>query len=859
MTFDIFLINESKLDDSLNDNCINIPNYNVIRKDRTRHGGGVAIYINENLSYCLRDDLVPVDLEMLCIELKFQMSKPFLICTWYRPPNTDMSLLHKYEEFLTNADAEFNELIILGDLNCDYSVDLGCDTVSENLKFVNSLFNLEQMINEPTRITQSSRTLLDVVLTNYPDRITSSGVIHLGISDHSLIYCVRKINSQPKFGHKKIKYRDTKSFDTKKFVDCLKQVQWETFFSNSDPNKSWGMFYKVLVDLLNSHSPMKTKRIRLKAIPWLTNDIKKLMHSRDFYKKRAAKFSNPQDWEKYKSLRNQVTSEIRDSKAKFYKENIQNSKKDPKKAWKLVNELLSSSPRSNTIPLINKDGKELINHKEIAEVFNQYFSTVGANLAKLVGSTNTSHMKFVKQTNCKFSLQPISISQVTKLISSLDTNKSTGIDNLSAKILKVIGEAIAPHLTHIFNLCIYHGKFINEWKVAKVTPIFKGGSRSDLGNYRPISILPILSKIFEKLIFNQMYDYLYSNNLLETNQSGFRPLHSTATCLLKQVNDWLRNIDNGLINGIVQIDIKKAFDSVDHNILIEKLTAYGFCNTTIDFFKSYLSNRTQHCIVNNIITSATTITHGVPQGSVLGPLLFLLYINDLPNCLKYSDYSLYADDTQIYSASSNCSELSDRLNCDLLLLQNWLDTNKLNLHPDKTKCILIGSHQRLKGQTLDITIDDHSITPSNEIKSLGVMLDNNLKWNAHVNLILKKTRSALGALKRIKPFVPRENLIQLYNNLVTPYFDYCCEVWGDLNQGLADKLQKIQNRAARIITGATYDVRSEEVLNSLGWQPLHIRRERLLAKLMFKCFNGLAPPYLGKYPIQLAIPSAIQP
>jgi len=216
-----------------------------------------------------------------------------------------------------------------------------------------------------------------------------------------------------------------------------------------------------------------------------------------------------------------------------------------KASWKLLNSLLSNKPKSNSIPSINIDGKEISDKREIAETFNEYFSTIGSNLAKQVPPT--IYKQYIKCTKHRFSLLPVSSALVQDLISSLDTKKSIGVDNIPAQILKDTCDIIAPQLTFIFNLCINSGQFVDDWKIARVTPIFKKGSKSDLNNHRPVSVLPVLSKSFEKIVFDQLYDYLNSNNLLEENQSGFRPSFSTATCLLKQMNDWLRNIDNGLI------------------------------------------------------------------------------------------------------------------------------------------------------------------------------------------------------------------------------------------------------------------------------------------------------------------------
>ena len=550
----------------------------------------------------------------------------------------------------------------------------------------------------------------------------------------------------------------------------------------------------------------------------------------------------------YPSLNNFAPFSWTKAKSSYYKCNLRNSKGDQRKTWKIVNSILSRKPKSCNVDMLKVSNTEITDKSQIADLFNDYFSTIGSNIAKKVpiSSLSASPQDFMTFSNSKFSFTTVSESQVKKLIDELDGNKAVGLDNIPAWILKQTSDIIVPHLTYIFNLCLKTGTFVDEWKKAKVTPIYKGGSHSDMNNYRPISVLPLVSKIFEKIVFKQLYSYLSSNDLLLHKQSGFRPGHSTATCLISQINEWLLNIDNGLVNGVLQVDLKKAFDTVDHHILAFKLSALGVHDKALDFFKSYLEGRMQQCAVNNVITSTNYITHGVPQGSVLGPLLFIIYINDLPNCLQHTNASLYADDTQFYTASNDADELDSYLNTDLSLLREWLIANKLSLHPDKTKCIYIGTRQRLAtfSSETGIFVNDHEVAPSDHLKSLGIILDENLNWNQHVEHIIKKIKSALGALRRAKPFVTKETLIQIYNALIVPHFDYCAEVWGDLNKGLSEKLQKMQNRAARIISGANYEIRSADILKSLEWHPLHIRRDLGMACMMFRCFNNQAPTYL---------------
>ena len=374
----------------------------------------------------------------------------------------------------------------------------------------------------------------------------------------------------------------------------------------------------------------------------------------------------------------------------------------------------------------------------------------------------------------------------------------------------------------------------------------KKGIKSDPNNYRPISVIPVVSKVFEKIVYNQLYHYLDSNKLLLGCQSGFRSLHSTLTALLEATDAWSVNIDNGLLNGVVFIDLTKAFDTIDHKIILRKMSYLGVDQAAVKWFSSYLSGRTQRCSVNGKLSTARTLRCGVPQGSILGPLLFLIYINDLPNSLRDAVPRMFADDTNLTLSAKTLTELKLALTPELNNLSCWLKANRLSLNVAKTELMIIGSRQRLAVQCddLEIKIDDQIIKRVDHTKALGLTIDDHLSWCKHVDEICKKVSSAIGALKRVRPFISKETAIQIYNALIMPHFDYCSPVWDCLSGYLSDKLQKLQNRAARIITKSPFDTSSDHLLSTLDWERLFLRRKKQKALMMFKSMNGLPPEYL---------------
>ena len=351
---------------------------------------------------------------------------------------------------------------------------------------------------------------------------------------------------------------------------------------------------------------------------------------------------------------------------------------------------------------------------------------------------------------------------------------------------------------------------------------------------------------FERIIYDQIYDYVTKNGLLSDQQSGFRSLHSTVTALLEVTNDWAYNIDKGSVNAVVFLDLKKAFDTVDHHILLSKLHEYGVQGISHCWFRSYLDNRKQKCFVNGSLSNSQSLTCGIPQGTILGPLLFLIYINDLPNCLSISKPRMYADDTHLTFASNCVDTIIVVLNRDLAKVNEWLVANKLTLNASKTEFMLIGSRQRLStfDKSPSLSIDDKSIKQVSSTKSLGVHIDENLSWNVHIESIAKKIVSGLGALKRCRRFVPQSTLHSVFSALIQPHFDYCSVVWRHCNKTLSDKLQKLQNRAARILTFSSYDTNAGLLFERLGWKGLESQRQIQEAIMVYKSLNGLVPTYL---------------
>ena len=376
---------------------------------------------------------------------------------------------------------------------------------------------------------------------------------------------------------------------------------------------------------------------------------------------------------------------------------IRENRNNPSGLWKTLNELTSRNTHSTAPSCILSNGVETTNSQSISTLFNTFFTGIGNTLADAIRQrlpTNIFTNNQIPQFNSTFEFKEIKIKSVFKQLSNLKTNKSTGLDGISARLLKDAAAIIAPTLTDIFNQSLKSSVFPKIWKKGKVTPIYKSGDRSNMSNYRPITVLPILSKILERLVHTQIYSYLSENKIL--SQSGFRPKLSTSTALAFFTDSILDNADNGLTTASVFLDLSKAFDTVGHNILLRKLKLIGLDNKSLNWFESYLSNRLQKTSISNTLSSPLPVSVGVPQGSILGPLLFIIYVNEMPNIVKHCKIILYADDTLLYCSSNSAKDIEQRINEDLLSISKWLDENLLTLNCAKSKFLLFGSNRHLK-------------------------------------------------------------------------------------------------------------------------------------------------------------------
>ena len=411
-------------------------------------------------------------------------------------------------------------------------------------------------------------------------------------------------------------------------------------------------------------------------------------------------------------------------------------------------------------------------------------------------------------------------------------------------MLKDAAVVFSKPLTRIVNESLSQGTVPSEWKYAKITPLFKKGLSTDMDNYCPISVLPLVSKVLERIVHHQLHSFLSEHKLLNPYQCGFRRNHSTKFAAIAFLDYIRRRVDLGLLTGAVFIDLRKAFDSVDHEILISKLESYGLRDIELDWFRNYLTDRKQLVSLGKEISDPCLITSGVPQGSILGPLLFVLFVNDLPIVLERCQILMYADNTIMYFAASNAQEISSTLTSELAKVNDWLVHNSLFIHQGKTECVLFGTGSRLANANLSVNIDGQEPTRVAEYKYLRVILDESLSWNAHVNYLISKVSKRLGILGRTRRSISMHTADIIYRSFIPPVLDYCDTVWNCCRRINAGYIEKVQRRAARIIMQTN---NSDEALAHLRYDTLGLRRETHALNLVKKCLNKRCPQFLMDY------------
>lgn len=667
-----------------------------------------------------------------------------------------------------------------------------------------------------------------------------AGVSELGLSDHSLVYGVVKGDAVRKNGTVKM-VRDFKKCSFERLVGTLRSAPWHDMKMLNGMDDKWTFWCEIFCRVVDYFAPLRKVRIRDKSLPWITQEVRALMRKRNFYLRKAQSSKGDEEsWVRYKHLRDKVKEELRIQRSSYFHTVIESSKGNGRKKWEAVNQLLGTKYKRN-IDIIYNGEEEISSSLEIARAFNGFFASsvglVGCGGYDILRSCSSESV--LNRDITQFKLRPIEESEVHELLLGLQMNKATGIDGISARILKQCADGIAGSLALLFNSSLRSCEVPTEWKSAVITPVLKKEPKTSLDNYRPVSVLPVVVKIFEKLIHRQLYDYLMENNILSANQFGFRPHHSTQDVLVSIVEKWRKSLDSDDLVGALFVDLSKAFDMVDHDILLRKLWSYGVVGDEHAWFRSYLvSNRRQIVRINKEVSDWTAVCRGVPQGSILGPLLFLIFVNDLSDAIPYGVVHQYADDIILTVVASDRTVLQSCLQMNLDAITNWVMSVKLCLNVKKTKMMLVARRRRQHelGNVI-VTGENERLERSGAVRCLGVMIDDRLTWNDHVRELKRKASFGLSQLRRLR-WLPTRLKCVLYSALVLSYFDYCSVVWMECSKRLVLELDHLQNKGMRIILGRSPRDSATEMRRDLGWTTLKVRRHLFRLRLVQRCILG---------------------
>ena len=836
--FDVICITESWLHDAISDGEIKMEEYTVFRRDRVGDShGGVCVYVKNNLHVRRRNDIEIQNLECVWIEITTH-NKKVLIGTFYRPPNSPNDTMAHIENSVGLAvDTNIQDILILGDFNLDILKQLP----SRKINNVCQYFGLDQLISEPTHFTETSSSVIDLIFTSNKNNVFLSGIgdpfLHQNMRYHCPVYCVfnfEKCNSG-------VFTRNIWLYDRGNYEDLtieLNETNWNNL-KNDNINIYAQNITDTIISAAKRHVPNKNIKVRQSDPPWLNNTIKKMIRKRKRLFNKFKSTRNDIDFQNYKRFRNKVTNAIRQSKKDHIgklAENLKNNTKAPRDWWKTLKTFIKPT-LTTAIPPLEKNGCIYSDSKDKADTFNTFFAD-----QSLLDDSNASLPGTIPVPQAVIGPVTFTPSEVEAVLKSLKTGKAAGPDAINNRLLIELAQPLASPLCDLFNFSLLSGKVPDIWKQANVTPIHKKNDPTDVSNYRPISLLSTIGKVIEKLVHKHVFNFFRDHEILTALQSGFVEGDSTINQLVDIYNSFCKALDDGKEVRAIFFDISKAFDRVWHKGLLYKLQTVGITGSLLQWFTDYLYNRKQRVVLPGGTSDWTTISAGVPQGSILGPLLFLVYINDIVEDIN-SFIRLFADDTSLYIIVENPFVSAEILNSDIAKVHRWATEWLVTFNPLKTE-EMIFSRKLNKPQHPPIHMNQQPISQVSSHKHLGLIFSEDLSWHDHFELIKSKAWNRINIMRKLKFQLDRKSLQTIYFSFIRPLLEYADVIWDNCFQYEANELEKIQNEAARIVTGATKLVSINNLLKETGWELLSTRRKKHKLSLFYKMNNGLCPSYL---------------
>jgi len=830
-----------------NVDCYGLDGYNgehQFRKDR--RGGGVSLFIDSRLDYTVRTDLNIQDdyIESIFIEIfksALGVEKNIIVGQIYRPPNTDVTM---FNEVISNAlntvSCESKQLYLLGDFNLNL---LNCEQHALTSEFLEVLYasSVFPLITKPTRVHSTSATLIDNILFNSLENSDHcNGIIFSDISDHFPIFSIKLVNVNESIKLKK--YRNFSSANIGKFLDSLRNADWSYILVNQNCQEAFTAFYDLFKHLYDNCFPVQTvKSCYYSRKYWLSAGLKTSIKLKNRLFLKSKRTPTPSNIMKYKDYRNELNRLLRIAEREHYDKLLNENKSNLKKSWSIIKSVINKNKTKKMQSHFVINDQNISNSKIIANAFNEYYVNIGRTLASNIEVTNCDPLSYInldiQESLCLYDTND---QEIKKIILGLKEG-SAGYDAIIAKIIKSSFEIYLDSLVHLINLSLHQGVFPSELKIAKVIPIYKSSNAHMISNYRPVSLLSNFSKIYEKIMYARLLNFINQREVLYKFQFGFRKDHNTSLALMILLDEISNAFNcNEMVLGVF-LDFRKAFDTVNHDILLKKLYKYGIRGVSHDWIKSYLSNRKQFVCFDECDSTVLPITCGVPQGSILGPLLFILYINDLSNISNKFFPVLFADDSNLFFRGKNLNEMITTINEELSKVYEWLVTNKLSLNVDKTNFILFSTNRRQHLINQDVTIKGTKIKQVTSTKFLGVVIDSKLKWSEHIAMVKNKVSKGLGIIYKAKKLLKWETLITLYYSFIYPYLIYCIENWGYAAKIHMDSLVKVQKRIIRVISSSNFRDHTAPLFTKLKILPIAKLFLYQILVFMYKVYCKLLP------------------
>ena len=760
--------------------------YNIKSKTMS---GSVGLFVRNTLVCTTRHDLNCSEnglYEMFWVDISSHSinSAKTTVGIVYRHNKTSIpSFSTRIENIVSKLIRENTNFYILGDFNMNL---IKTHDIYNILDFVNTMHSLNavNLVNKPTRFPigkqRGGPSILDHLWTNEPFRVKKIDMIVNPISDHRPTLFILNIRKKIVSNCSRNYFiRDMSNFDEEAFNESL----FNFIPTSPNVNQSFAELQGHILKCINDHAPLRKrtkKEQKFMNKPWISESIQISIANKDKLYAYLQTHNNPLLKRKYNKQKKILKKVTFAAKCRYYEQRFEEYKNNSKKMWKMINELTCRKNRDkNTIQALKlANGQLTSDAKTIANTLNEYFVNIGTNLANQLPTAPMTYEHFLKNPQANsFFLHPTDPGEISKIMNSFSSHKAAGL--IPAKFFKAGAPALCCILSNLINDSFSTGIFPQTLKLARVTPIFKEGSPYVAANYRPISIISVIAKLVEKLVYNRLIKYIEKNSIINNSQFGFRSGHSTTHAITSIHERILENINNNQHTVSIYLDLSKAFDCVNHSILIKKLHHYGIRGVALEFFKSYLSNRQQLTIVNGEVSNILSLICGVPQGSTLGPLLFLLYINDLATASNFM-VSLFADDTCLLLSNENLNSLENACNEELVNINNWFLANKLtaNLSKASKYMLTVGKLTTKHPDNFRLMMGNTLLEKVNKVKYLGVIFDDRFQWHDHISYICSKIARSVGVLSKLRYYVDVQTLLKVYYSLVHSHLNHALIAWG---------------------------------------------------------------------------------